>query len=64
MKFSMTRKGWPFNTGDCLIEVTTWAGLTVYIYLFTHLVSFHHVPKQLYDIFSDVFFNTVKTYHL
>ena len=20
---------WPFNTGDCLIEVTTWAGLTV-----------------------------------
>ena len=39
--------------------MTTWAGLTVYIYLFTHLVSFHHVPKQLYDIFSDVFFNTV-----
>jgi hypothetical protein len=24
-----TRKGWPFNTGDCLIEVTTWEGLTV-----------------------------------
>ena len=22
-------KGWRFNTGDCLIEVTTWAGLTV-----------------------------------
>ena len=21
---------WPFNTGDCLIEVTAWAGLTVY----------------------------------
>ena len=20
---------WPFNTGDCLIEVTTWAGFTV-----------------------------------
>ena len=20
---------WPFNTGDCLIEVTAWAGLTV-----------------------------------
>ena len=27
---SMTRKKLPFNTGDCLIEVTTWTGLTVY----------------------------------
>jgi len=23
------KKRWPFNTGDCLIEVTTWAGFTV-----------------------------------
>ena len=22
----------PFNTGDCLEEVTTWTGLTVYVY--------------------------------
>jgi hypothetical protein len=31
MKFSMIgqKKGWPFNTDDCLIEVTTWAGLIV-----------------------------------
>ena len=31
MKFSMTgqEKG-GFNTGDCLIEVTSWADLTVY----------------------------------
>jgi len=31
MKFSMTgqEKG-DFNTGDCLIEVTSWAGLAVY----------------------------------
>ena len=21
---------WPFNTGDCLIEVTAWADLTVH----------------------------------
>ena len=21
----------PFNTGDCLIEVTTWAGWTVFL---------------------------------
>jgi hypothetical protein len=27
--YDMTRKRWPFNTGGCLIEVTTWAGLTV-----------------------------------
>jgi hypothetical protein len=25
-----TRKRWPFKTGDCLIEVTTWAGFTVF----------------------------------
>ena len=31
MNFSMTgQEMWPFNTGDCFIEVTTWAGLTVY----------------------------------
>jgi hypothetical protein len=34
MIFSVTgqEKGYLlFNTGDCLIEVTTWAGLTVYV---------------------------------
>jgi len=32
MKFSMTgqEKMWPLNTGDCLIEVTTWTGVTVF----------------------------------
>jgi hypothetical protein len=31
MKFYMTRqKKVTFNTGDCLIEVTAWAGLTVF----------------------------------
>jgi hypothetical protein len=30
--YDRTRKRWPVNTGDCLIEVTAWAGLTV-IYL-------------------------------
>ena len=32
MKFfhDMARQRWSFNTGDCLIEVTTWVGLTVY----------------------------------
>ena len=23
-------KKWPFNSGDCLIEVRGWAGLTVF----------------------------------
>jgi hypothetical protein len=26
--YGSTRKRWPFNTPDCLIEVTAWAGLT------------------------------------
>ena len=32
MKFSMTvqENSHIFNTGDCLIDVTAWAGLTVY----------------------------------
>jgi len=31
-EFYMTgqENGWPFNTGDCLVEVTTCVGLTVY----------------------------------
>ena len=29
MFYDRIRKEWTFNTGDCLIEVTTWAGLTV-----------------------------------
>ena len=37
MKFAMTEQEncdlLNFNTGDCLIEVTVWAGLTVHIYL-------------------------------
>jgi hypothetical protein len=28
--YNRTRKRCPFNTGDCSIEVTTWAGVTVY----------------------------------
>jgi hypothetical protein len=28
--YDMTREKWSFNTGDCLIEVTTWTDLTVY----------------------------------
>jgi hypothetical protein len=34
MKFSMTvqEKCRPFNTVDCLSEVTTWAGSTTYIW--------------------------------
>jgi len=32
MKFTMTgqEKRWPFNTGDWLIEVTSWADLTTF----------------------------------
>jgi len=51
---------WPFNTGDCLIKVTTWAGLTVYDDLWIHktiawnendkmiLVSLGH-KRKLFD---------------
>jgi len=29
MLYDRTQKKWPFNTGDCLIEVNRWVGLTV-----------------------------------
>ena len=27
-----SKKKWSFNTGDCLIEVATWAGLTLTVH--------------------------------
>ena len=30
---------WPFDTGDCLIEVTAWAGLTIIWYMIIHLLA-------------------------
>jgi hypothetical protein len=38
--YEKTRKRWPFNTGDCLIEVTSWAGLTVYYKKQCNVTSF------------------------
>ena len=39
--YGRTRKGWPFNTGDCLIEVTTWTSFTYLI-----LISFVDKSKK------------------
>ena len=40
MKFSTTGQDrcdlGGFNTGDCLIEVTAWVGLTVYVLYISH----------------------------
>ena len=38
--YDRTRKGLHFNTGDCLIEVTLSAGLTVYIYKLSIFILF------------------------
>jgi hypothetical protein len=38
ISYGRTRKMWPFNTGDCLIEVNAWAGLTVFIYRLRSIV--------------------------
>ena len=44
MTFSMTgQKKWPFNTGDCLIEVTTWVCMAV---LFEKPYHFNGVPTD------------------
>ena len=34
MFYDRTIKRWPFNIGDCWIEVAAWANLTIYLYRF------------------------------
>ena len=47
MKFSMSGqiKMWPFNTGDCLTELTAWTGLTI-LYNKNNF-SIHHSSTNL-----------------
>jgi len=43
---------WPLNTGGCLIEVTAWAGLTVYAILVfgsEYIVYLSRLRKELID---------------
>ena len=49
MFYDKTRKGLPFNTGDCLIEMTGWTGLTVYIFKFNHsrVIVFQYAKKKV-----------------
>ena len=45
----------PFNTGDCLIEVTSWTGLTVYFFI-KELVNVNcislYLRARLFDVFA------------
>jgi len=45
---NMITKWWPFNTGYCLIKVTAWIGLTVFINNVNNLIFPHCL--QLYFI--------------
>ena len=58
--YDWTRKKWPFNTGDCLIEVTAWAGLTVYKYLYTE----DNLHKLILYIHNTYFCNGHGIYNL
>ena len=42
--YDSSRQRRPFNTGDCLIEVTSWAGLDVY-----SLFKFLQVGNQIFN---------------
>ena len=63
--YDRTRKGWPFNTGDCLTEVTTWEGLTVFKLFFPLLSLLHVKPSGHWPhrpwVF--IFLNLDITYH-
>jgi hypothetical protein len=43
--FTCPTKKWPFNTCDCLIEVTAWAGLTILLHILSFLSVFYFVYK-------------------
>jgi len=36
--YNSTRNGWPFNTGDCLIEVIAWTCLTVLVHWYSNQI--------------------------
>ena len=40
--YERTRKGWPFNIGDCLIEGITWTGLTNSVHIKFLQSIFHY----------------------
>ena len=43
--YDRTRKMWTFNAGDCLIEVTAWAGLTVLTFQCHLHMNLWHKPR-------------------
>jgi hypothetical protein len=52
--YDRERKKWPFNTGDCSIEVTSSAGLTVFI-----------IPERIVsDVRNDIVYWFSKNYYL
>ena len=57
---------WPFNIGDCLIEVTVWASLTVYLHviLVTYLLYFHRYDNRVSIIGDNVQYSCHQKCHL
>jgi hypothetical protein len=52
LKFSITgQEGKSFNTGYCLIEVITWAGLTILRFMSMHK-SIYTAKPEYYSIFN------------
>jgi len=43
-----TRKIWSFNTGDCLIDVTSWADLTVH--------TFYYIIYEVYIAIIHIYY--------
>ena len=55
--YDRIRIRWPFNTGDCLIEVTAWAGMTAYVSLTRQSNSSFSEKKswmQVVNLFTQV----------
>ena len=54
MFYAGQEKRWTFNTGDCLLEVTAWAGLTIFI-TWISLKTKHHIKNVTMGLMDERF---------
>jgi hypothetical protein len=58
MFYDRARNMWSFNTGDCLVEVTAWVGLIIYIHVLKqtlkwgNLKCFCPIPVGMLDAYA------------
>ena len=60
----MTRNRWPFNTGDCLIEVTTWGRFDCILNLIEYIIEKISCPLKSHNKWAKIRGNNHKRYNI